>query len=165
MRPVFHRLAMVMLTGLLAGCSADRPMTPTQMDALQVREVEAPADRAFAAASGALVDAGYRLVLSDGDTGILTAEYREDPAVAANVAVITLTTAACLLSGGHVAPTDLPPTYHAVCLQVMPVAPARSAVRIRCYQDAAAKHNAKRVEELWALMQRQVLMKEPARPG
>lgn len=147
---------------LLAGCAADPPLSQTQMDALQVRLVEAPPDRAFAAASSAIIDAGYDIHVSDGEWGILTAEKRQDPALAANIAVVILSSLAR-------APTDLPPTYHAVAIQVLPVPQNRANVRIRpfingqpCACTLADKEGREVVEQLWTLMQRQVLMKEPS---
>src|ERR1051326_3753313 len=101
-------LACVVGAGL-GGCATDPPLTQTQMDALQVRVVEAAPDRAFAAASSAILDAGYQVKVSDGEWGILTAEKRQDPAAAANVAVMILSTLARN-------PTDLPPTYHAIAI-------------------------------------------------
>jgi hypothetical protein len=138
------------------------------MDALQVRLVEAPPDRAFAAASSALLDAGYQIHVSDADAGVMTGEKREDPAVAANVTVIILT---AILSEGHAA-QDLPPTYHAVSVQVLPVSALHTNVRIRPFLNGLACPCTERdaagravVEQLWTLMQRQVLMKEPPRAG
>jgi hypothetical protein len=163
---VIARLLLLIVSSLflaLPGCVAQTPMTQTQMDALQVRLVEAPPERAFAAASSALFDAGYQVTVSDSSWGILTAEKREDPAVAANVAVIILTTLARN-------PTDIPPTYHAVSIQVLPASQNRANVRIRpflngysCPCTAQDKEGREVVEQLWTLMQRQVLMKEPSR--
>jgi hypothetical protein len=160
--------AAVLLTLLalltLAGCIADPPMTQSQMDALQVRLVEAPPERAFAAASSAIIDAGYDIHVSDGEWGILTAEKRQDPALAANIAVMILSTLARN-------PTDLPPTFHAVSIQVLPVSQNRANVRIRpfingqpCACTKADSEGREVVEQLWMLMQRQVLMKEPSTP-
>ncbi len=145
----------------VGGCAAKPPLSPTQMEALQTREVEAGADRAFAAATNAVLDAGYRLRMSDADAGILAAELRQDPAVAANVGVIVAT---ALVTLGH-AVADLPPTYHELCVQVMPEGSGRSKVRIRSYLNASAAHEPEVVEQIWTLMQRQVLMKEPSGVG
>jgi hypothetical protein len=155
-------LACVFAAGF-AGCATDPPLTQTQMDALQVRLVEASPDRAFAAASSAILDAGYTVKVSDGEWGILTAEKRQDPAVAANVAVMILSTLARN-------PTDMPPTYHAIAIQILPVSSGRSNVRIRpflngspCACTAHDKEGRELVEQIWELMQRQLLMKEPSR--
>ena len=151
----------------IGGCVNAR-MTPTQMDALQVRVVEAPPERAYAAATSALLDAGYLIHVSDGDAGLLTAEKRVDTPIATNVAVIVLST---VLTLGH-APVDVPPSYHAVSIQVLPGTAGRSSVRVRPFLnglpapcDTATAEGRTTIDELWALMQRQVLMKEPARAG
>lgn len=152
-------LLLAALPAWLAACAASPrpdPLSATQMDALQVRQVESPVDRTFAAATGALVDAGYSVLVSDADAGVLTAELRQDPAVAANVATIV---SVAVLSLGHVY-YDLPPTYHALCLQVLPDGPNRSRVRIRSYLNAQGHYEPEKVEQIWTLMQRQVLMRE-----
>jgi hypothetical protein len=152
-------LAMLFAGAMLTGCAASpKPvnLTATQMDALQVRQVDAATDRAFSAASSALIDAGYQILVSDADAGVLTAEFRQDPAVASNVATIVGT---LVLTLGH-AYYDLPPTYHALCLQVLPDGAARSRVRIRSFVNAQGDYDPGKVEQIWTLMQRQVLMKE-----
>lgn len=148
----------------LCGCETAQPMTATQMDALLVREVEVPADRAFAAASSALLDAGYQIHVSDADAGLLTAERREDPSVAVNAALLILT--AIFTRGGGA--QDKPPDFYAICIEVLPNGADRSDVRIRQFlngqvQSAQNPAARKTVQEIWTLMQRQVLMKEPAK--
>jgi len=163
MKSLVALIALVCLP--LAGCVADPPLTQSQMDALQVRLVEAPPERAFAAASSAVIDAGYTVNVSDGEWGILSAEKRQDPAIAANIAIMILSTLAR-------SPTDLPPTFHAVAIQVLPASQNRTNIRIRpfingqpCACNQADKEGREVVEQLWTLMQRQVLMKEPSRGG
>jgi hypothetical protein len=149
---------------VLGGCGAGRPpLTQTQLDAIQVRVVEASPDRAFGAATSALLDGGYQVFVSDGDSGFLTGEKRKDPAVGLNILEIVVTTLAR-------APQDLPPDFYAVSIQVLPETGGRAKVRIRPFDNGIASDctdpdgdGRKVVEELWALMQRQVLMKEPSR--
>jgi hypothetical protein len=162
-RRALFALAMLLPAALAACAASPRPidLSPTQMEALQVRQIEVPTDRAFSAASGALVDAGYHILVSDADAGVLTAELRQDPAVAANVATVI---GVAVLTLGHMY-YDLPPTYHALCLQVLPDGSARSRVRIRSFVNAQGDHDPGKVEQIWTLMQRQVLMRElPAKP-
>lgn len=154
----------LLFVGALSGCETTQPMTVTQLDALQVREVEANPDRAFAAASSALFDAGYQIHVSDADAGLLTAERREDPSVATNAAMIILSSILTRGTGAQ----DKPPDFHAVCIEVLPAGAERSDVRIRPYLNGQAlspKSPGARdtVQELWTLMQRQVLMKEPVK--
>jgi len=160
----FAALLIVLVVPALWGCETTQPMTATQMDALQVREVEVPPDRAFAAASSALFDAGYQIHVSDADAGLLTAERREDPSVAVNATLVILT--AILTRGGGA--QDKPPDYYAICIEILPKGPNNSDVRIRPFfngqvQTADNPAARKTVQEIWTLMQRQVLMKEPAR--
>jgi hypothetical protein len=158
MRPLAPIAALLM--ALVLGACATPLYSKTQLDALEVRDVEAPPDRAFAAASNAVIDASYQVLVSDGDAGLLTAIRREDPSVAEHVAVFTLTT---LLSLGH-APADAQPRFFAVCVQVLPRSGDRSSVRIRTYGPEGAAPDPKTIQQIWTLMQRQVLMKEAARP-
>jgi hypothetical protein len=148
---------------MLPGCQAEGLLTQTQMDALQVRLVEAPPDRAFAAASSALMDAGYRLKLSDSNVGIMTGEMRQDPSYGADVAAVLLASL-----GGT--PMMLQPKLHAVAIQVLPASNGRSQVRIRPFLNGWARACTEKdsegravIEQLWTLMQRQLLMKEPSR--
>jgi hypothetical protein len=160
----FAALLIVLVVPVFCGCETTQPMTATQMDALQVREVEVPPDRAFAAASSALFDAGYQIHVSDADAGLLTAERREDPSVAVNATLVILT--AILTRGGGA--QDKPPDYYAICIEVLPKGATNSDVRIRPFfngqvQTADNPAARKTVQEIWTLMQRQVLMKEPAK--
>lgn len=160
----FAALLFSLIVIALCGCETTQPMTATQMDALQVREVEVPADRAFAAASSALFDAGYQIHVSDAEAGLLTAERREDPSVAVNATLVVLT---AILTRGAGA-QDKPPDYYAICIEVLPRGETHSDVRIRPFlngevQSADNPNARKTVQEIWTLMQRQVLMKEPAK--
>lgn len=166
MRSGVTRLLCLLLAGapsVISACAASpRPdgLSPTQLDALQVRRVEASVDRTFAAATGALIDAGYAVLISDAEAGVLTAELRQDPAVAADIATVV---GVAVLSLGYVY-YDLPPTYHELCLQVLPDGPGRSRVRIRSFLNAQNHHNPEKVEQIWTLMQRQVLMRDLPTP-
>lgn len=146
---------------VLAGCAAQPPLTQTQIDALQVREVEVVPDAAFNALSNALLDSGYQVMVSDPDLRILTAQKRIDPAPAADAAVITGTVLLSIFSGRDMV-RDLPPEFHAVSAVVGAGAPGRASVRFQTFVDGHPTTDQARVEELWVLVQRQVLMKEPA---
>lgn len=155
-------LPLILCVSLLAGCETGPPMTQTQIDALQVREVEVGADRAFAAASSALLDSGYLIHVSDADAGLLTGERREDPSTATTATVVILS---AILTRGMGA-RDKAPDYHTVCIEVLPDSADRSSIRIRPFFNGRAlkpenPEGQKTVQELWVLMQRQVLMKEP----
>jgi hypothetical protein len=140
-----------------AGCAQQQlPSTKTQLDALEVRDVEASPDRAFDAATQAIIDASYQIAVTDGEGGLITARRRVDPSIAEHVAVITLST---VLSLGRM-PMDAHPTYYALCVQVLPRAGGLSSVRIRNYGPAGAAPDQETIRQIWTLMQRHVLIKE-----
>lgn len=142
--------AAVLALASLAACAAP-PQSITEMDAAELRTVEAPADATYSAASHALADAGYILCVSDADAGLLTGQKRIDPAPAPNAAVIILTT---ILTNQ---PHDLPPEFHALCIQVRPDGPARSSVRLRAFRDGGAIPDPEVVQQLWTLIAREAL--------
>ncbi len=139
-----------------AGCATSSPsakLSRPQKDVLQVRDVDAPPQRAFAAATSALVNAGYTIGVTDGEGGILTGIRREDPSVAEHVAVIALST---LITLGHGA-TTAQPHYYAVCVQVMPRPDNLASVRICLYGHGNLKTEEAIIDDLWIQMQRDVL--------
>ncbi len=138
----------------LAGC-ANPPQSISEMDATELRTVEAPADATYSAATHALTDAGYILWTHDADAGILTGEKRVDPGVAPNAAFVLFTAIFARQ------PTELPPEFQAVCVQVRPDGPARSSVRLRAYRDGEALRDPDTVQELWTLISREALRHAP----
>lgn len=134
----------------LAACAAP-PQSVTEMDASELRTVEAPADATYSAASHALADAGYILCVSDADAGLLTGEKRIDPAPAPNAAFIVFTAVFANR------PTELPPEFHALCIQVRPDGPGRSSVRLRAFRDGGAVPDPEVVQQLWTLIAREAL--------
>jgi len=156
---MIRALICAMVVAVLAGCGGGRRYTTTQMEALQSREVEVGAGAAFDAASGALIDSGWVLDVSDSAAGILTANKREDPSVGKHALVLTLST---VLTLGQ-APMVAEPTYFAIAIQVVGAGPARSVVRMRTFTNHEPEHEQKVVDELWGLMQRQALIKQHAR--
>ncbi len=139
-----------------SGCATQSPMvgmSPTRQDTLQVRDIDAPPRRAFDAASGAIVNAGYTVLVTDGEAGLLSAFRREDPSVAKHAAVITLST---LLTLGH-APMMATPTFYGVCVQVLPRPGGLSSVRICLYGHGHLKSEEAIIDDLWIQMQRDIL--------
>jgi hypothetical protein len=140
------------------GCaSSSSHLTKTQLDALQVRQVEASPDRAFAAATNAVIDAGFTVEVTDGDAGLLTAVRREDPSVVEHAAILTLTT---VLTLGHY-PSLAPSRLYAVGVQVLPRPGGLALVRIRPYGHSDLGTDQREITQLWTLMQRQVLIRDP----
>jgi hypothetical protein len=139
---------------LIAGCEA-APRTRVELDATQEREVEAAPDRAYSAASGAVMDAGYTMDVSDADGGLLSGHKLFEHSIALKVAVAIMTRG----SG------TVPPDLLTVCIQVRDIGNGRSAVRAQTYLNGSAELDHKAIDDLWVLMQRQVLMKELPRAG
>ena len=154
--------AVIACAALVSGCGPARHnFSATQLSGFQTREVPAGAEQAFDAASGALMDSGYTITLTDRDAGLITAAQREAAAVAEDAAVLILST---ILTMGH-APMMAPDTYHVVCVQVIPTQSGRTAVRMQTYVDGTATVNQEQILELWALMERQTLMRGSSAPA
>lgn len=54
-----------------AGCASDVRVSQTQLDAIQTRELDVPAERAFRAVVSALLEQHHEIVRSDAEGGIL----------------------------------------------------------------------------------------------
>lgn len=141
---------------LLAGCASQSPIvsiSPTQQDAIQVRDLDAPPDRAFSAAANTLVNAGYTILLTDGEGGLLTAYRREDPSIARHTATLTIST---LITLGQ-APMLAEPYFFSVCVQVLPRPGNLASVRICLYGHNDLKVEEAIIDDLWIQMQRDLL--------
>lgn len=141
---------------LTCGCAVQSPMVgmpATQQDALQARDLDAPPERAFAAAANTLVNAGYTIEVTDGEGGILTGFRREDPSVAEHAGFMALT--AVITAGYGTMPA--PPRYYGVCAQVLPRPGGLASVRICLYGHGDLKEEEAIVDDLWIQMQRDIL--------
>jgi hypothetical protein len=73
-RSIGVAMALALLATLVCGgCQADQKYSQTELNALQTREFDAPFDRAFDGAVGALFDLGYTIFTSDKRGGLLSA--------------------------------------------------------------------------------------------
>lgn len=144
------------------GCCATRSpitrMTSVQQDAIQVRDVEAPPDRVYSAAVGALLDAGYTIEVSDSEGGLLMGIRRHDPSIAEHAIVLAIST---YLTYGS-APMPAPPRFRAVCVQVLPRPGGLSSMRICLYGHANLKREEAIIDDLWILVQRDLLARSAA---
>jgi len=142
-----HRATLLLLL-LPAACSGPgkRPdrYSQAQLNAIETREVDASMDETYRAASGALFDAGYTILQSDRDAGLLTGEREVDR------------TAERIFISGWIKDTKYRMSIH-----VRETAPKRCDVRIKLSVNGQARVHKETVDEIWKLMQRQVLMKEP----
>jgi hypothetical protein len=131
---------------LLTGClsNQENKMSQAQLNAIETREVDASINETYKAASGALFDAGYTISMSDRAGGLLTGTKAIDRS------------AARLWYSPYIEDTKF-----AVSIQIREIAPNSCTVRVKTSINGAPKVDKKAIDELWVLMQRQVLMKEP----
>lgn len=150
------RVILALLCLLASGCASHSPivsMSPTQQDALQVRDLDAPPERVFSAAANTLVNAGYTILLTDGEGGLLTGYRREDPSIARHAATLTIST---LITLGQ-APMLASPYYFSVCVQVLPRPGNLASVRICLYGHNDLTAEGAIIDDLWIQMQRDLL--------
>ncbi len=145
-------ILVLLLLALAPACGPARTdLSQTQIEALEVREVNAQPDRTFSAVTNAMVDSGYSARVSDSDAGILTGYKLIEHSDGRKILVAILTR-----GQGQV-----PPDVHHLCAVVSGAGPGRSSVRVQTYINGVATIDEAFVEEFWVLVQRQVLMKEP----
>lgn len=132
---------------LLAGCAAAPVYTQAQLNAIETRVVEAGAAETFDAASGALFDAGYIIAMSDRTGGLLTG------------------TQVIEASGWDQFWGTAPYAKHlAMSVQVRAENDRQSLIRIKTQVNGRTKVDQAAINEIWVLMQRQVLMTAPLEP-
>ena len=133
---------------LLTGCNASNRLSQAQLNAIETREVDASMNETYNAASGALFDAGYTIAMSDRQGGLLTGTKATDKSAARF----------------WISPY-IEDIKFAVSIQIRETTPKICTVRIKTSINGAPKVDKKAIDELWVLMQRQVLMKEPLSSG
>jgi len=133
---------------LLNGCSSSQHYSQAQLNAIETREVDAGINETYNAASGALFDAGYTIAMSDRQGGLLTG------------------TRVCDRSKARfwISPY-IEDTRFAISIQIRETTPKSCTVRIKTSVNGASKVDKNAIDQLWTLMQRQVLMKEPLSQG
>lgn len=139
-------IVVVVLTSF-AGCSSGpkaSSFTQAQLNAIETREVEAGLDESFAAASGALFDAGYTISMSDRNAGLLTGKKGTD------------NTAARIWVSPYIRDTDF-----TISVQLRPLGPQRTAARVKTSVNGEPVVKKEAIDAFWTLMQRQVMMKAP----
>ena len=128
----------------LTGCNASNQLSQAQLNAIETREVDANINETYNAASGALFDAGYTIAMSDRQGGLLTGTKAIDRS-----------------SDRFWVSPYIEDTKFTVSMQIRETSPKVCTVRIKTSRNGASKVDKKAIDELWVLMQRQVLMKEP----
>ena len=129
---------------LLTGCNAENQLSQAQLNAIETREVDASINETYNAASGALFDAGYTISMSDRAGGLITGTKAHDRS-------------ADRLWVSHY----IEDTKFAVSIQIREIGPKSCTIRVKTSINGEPKVDKKAIDELWILMQRQVLMKEP----
>ena len=128
---------------LLTGCDSSNQLSQAQLNAIETREVDAGISETYNAASGALFDAGYTIAMSDRQGGLLTGTRVID------------------MSKDRFWNSNIQDTRLAISMQIREISPKFCAVRIKTQVNGVPKVDKKAIDQLWTLMQRQVLMKEP----
>lgn len=125
------------------GCAAPQ-MSQAQLNAIETREVDAGPEQTFGAASGALFDAGYTIAMSDRGGGLLTGTRGIDQ-----------TSARIWVSPA------IEDTKFVISIQIRPIDANRSTVRVKTSKNGEPIVDQKAIDQIWLLMQRQVMMHEP----
>ncbi len=145
MRRVTSLLCCVIVMGL-TGCLWSRGphLSQAQLNALETREVDADFVATFNAASGAMFDAGYIVTMSDRQAGLLTGTKSIDRSRQRR--------------WGNPQAED---TDFAISIMIRETSPRRSSVRVKTSINGQSRVNKKAIDQVWVLMQRQVLMTAP----
>lgn len=136
-------LCLLALTLLISGCASQKKYTQAQMNAIEVRIVDANFDETFNAATNALFDAGYIIGMSDKDAGLLTGSQVRTLGFWESFAA------------------ESPYQSMVMTLQVIEESDTRCRVRVKLALNGVTTVNEKVVDQIWVLMQRQVLMSAP----
>jgi hypothetical protein len=137
--------ALVVSAGFGGCTSAVRPgkFTQAQLTAIESRIVDASLEDTFNAASGALFDAGYTIAMSDRAGGLLTGHQGKDNS-AARFWVSSM----------------IQDTRFVLSIQIRSSSPRQTDVRVKTSINGEPTVNKAAIDEIWTLMQRQVLMRE-----
>jgi len=161
-------LALIVL--FQSGCAATRTYTQAQLNAIETREVDADMEATFSAASGALFDAGYTIAMSDRNAGLLTGTRTKSNADARgwaglNNALVGVNKQLNPNYIGVTQNTNIPDDQFIISAHVTKISPKRCEVRVKTSQNGQAYVDEGAINQIWVLMQRQVLMKEPLATG
>lgn len=134
----------LMILLVCTGCVSSQKYTQAQLNAIETREVDASLEETFSAAASALFDAGYTIAMSDRLAGLITGKKSRSQAAAR-----------LLISYA------IEDTHFSVSIQVREVSPERCTTRIKTAVNGEPRVKKEAIDEIWVLMQRQVLMKAP----
>ncbi|MHC4992850.1 MAG: hypothetical protein ACYTGC_17905, partial [Planctomycetota bacterium] len=77
LRSTIATVAFAVAATLWGGCTADKHFSQAQLDAIQSRQLDVPAERAYRAVIGALLQEEYQIIESDMEGGLLVAREIE----------------------------------------------------------------------------------------
>ena len=144
---IFTLGLLALLCCVAIGCSfGGTKLTQAQMNALETREVDATFSETFNAASSALFDAGYTISMSDRDGGLLSGNKSNNRR------------AERFWLKNH----NIEDDHFAISIQIQENGPRRCSVRVKTSVNGEPRSDKTAIDQLWVLMQRQVMMKEPA---
>ena len=149
MRRAFVVAQVVVACAVAGGCGGGgKQYTQAQLNAIETRDVEANLEATFNAATGALFDSGYTVAMSDRNAGLLTGTKGKDR------------TMDRIFWSPYIADDRF-----TVSISMRAIDNGRTAVRVKTSVNGEPKVNKKAIDQIWTLMQRQVLMKEPLAAG
>lgn len=142
-------LVILALTTIAIGGCRTRGIAPSslsqaQLNAIETRVIDADMDQAFDAAISALFDAGYTISVSDREAGIVTGT-REINRQAERIWISPY----------------LQDTRFAISVQIRQTNPSRTNARVKLSINGEPRVDKETIDEIWTLMQRQVLMSTP----
>lgn len=138
-------VSLAVICSLFIGCATSGSRySQAEMNAIETRIVDATFNETFSAASNALFDAGYTLSMSDREAGLLSGTAGKD------------NTAARIWISPFIG--DL---RFAISVQVRELSETQCSVRVKTSVNGEPKVDKKAIDNIWVLMQRQVMMKEP----
>ncbi len=132
----------------LFGCASTPKYSQSQLNAIETREVEASLDETFNAASSALFDAGYTISMSDRQAGLITGTQAVDRSAQRFWVSVYIED-----------------TRYALSIQIREESPSLCAVRCKMSKNGQPYVDKEAIDQIWVLMQRQVLMKQPIEIG
>jgi len=138
---------LAVFSGFISGCTSTvspNRFTQAQLTAIETRIVDASMDETYSAASSALFDAGYTISMSDRAGGLLTGTQGKDN-TAARIWISPL----------------IRDTSFVISIQIKSSGPQASDVRIKTSINGQPTVDKKAIDQIWVLMQRQVLMRTP----
>lgn len=141
-------VVLVLATVAIAGCRtrgiAPSSLSQAQLNAIETRVIDADINEAFSAAVSALFDAGYIIAVSDREAGIITGS-REINRQSERIWISPYTQ----------------DTRFAISVQLRQTNPARTSARVKLSINGEPRVDKETIDEIWNLMQRQVLMSAP----